>query len=149
MKLGEIPAPRGATHRNKRIGFGESSGHGKTSTRGHKGQRSRSGHGIKPGFEGGQMPLIRRIPKRGFRHPRSYITEILNVETLNRFPAGSEITPASLAKAGLIRATGKIRLKILGDGELKHSLTVKAHGFSGSARQKIEKTGGKAEQIPC
>ena len=149
MNLGEIPAPRGATHRNKRIGFGESSGHGKTSTRGHKGQRARSGHGIKPGFEGGQMPLIRRIPKRGFRHPRSRITEVINVETLNRFPAGSQIDPAILDSVGLVRGGAKIRVKILGEGELKSALNVKAHAFSESARKKIEQAGGKAEQIPC
>ena len=149
MKLGEIPAPSGATHRPKRLGFGESSGHGKTSGKGHKGQRARSGHGIKPGFEGGQMPLIRRIPKRGFRHPRSWITEIINVETLNRFQSGCEVNPASLVEAGLVRATGRIRVKILGDGELKQSLNVTAHGFSESARKKILDAGGKVELIPC
>ena len=95
------------------------------------------------------MPFIRRIPKRGFRHPRSWITEIINVETLNRFQMGSEVNPASLVEAGLVRATGRIRVKILGDGELKQSLNVTAHGFSESARKKILDAGGKVELIPC
>lgn len=144
MKIGELRPARGATHRKKRRGFGESSGHGKTSGRGHKGQNARSGGGTKPGFEGGQMPLIRRIPKRGFRHVRSVETCIVNVSALNYFPAGTEVTPQLLAEKGMARSHDA-RVKILGEGELAHALKVRAHAFSGSARGKITKAGGTAE----
>ena len=146
MKIGDLKPPAGATHRKKRRGFGESSGHGKTSGRGTKGQNSRSGGGTPPGFEGGQTPLIRRIPKRGFRHVRSLRTEIVNLRDLNRFPAGSEVTPALLAEKGMARSHD-VRVKILGEGELAHALKIKAHAFSESAREKITKAGGSAEQI--
>ncbi|MBI3333179.1 MAG: 50S ribosomal protein L15 [Candidatus Omnitrophica bacterium] len=146
MKLGELRAPRGATHRPKRRGFGESSGHGKTSGRGTKGQRSRSGPGLRPEFEGGQMPLVRRIPKRGFHHLRSIQIDIVNVETLNRFPAGSTVDPSVLAEAGLVRSRG-VLVKILGEGELKHPLQVSAHRFSKSAAEKITQAGGTASPL--
>ena len=146
MKIGELRPARGTTHPKKRRGFGESSGHGKTSGRGTKGQNSRSGGGTPPGFEGGQMPLIRRIPKRGFRHVRSLRTEIVNLRDLNSFPAGSEVTPALLAEKGMARSHD-VRVKILGEGELAHPLKIKAHAFSESAREKIMKAGGSAEQI--
>ena len=146
MKIGDLKPPAGATHRKKRRGFGESSGHGKTSGRGTKGQNSRSGGGTPPGFEGGQMPLIRRIPKRGFRHVRSLQTQIVNLRDLNSFPAGSEVTPALLAEKGMVRSHD-VRVKILSEGELAHALKIKAHAFSVSAREKITKAGGSAEQI--
>ena len=147
MKLGEIPAPRGATHRKKRLGFGESSGHGKTSTKGHKGQRARSGPGLRPEFEGGQMPLVRRIPKRGFHHVRSVRTEVVNLRDLNRFSAGSVVDPATLVEEGLVDSS-KSMVKVLGDGSLQHALKVRAHGFSKSALEKIAGAGGSAETIP-
>ena len=147
MKLGEIPAPPGATHRKKRRGFGESSGHGKTSGRGTKGQRARSGPGLRPEFEGGQMPLVRRVPKRGFTHLRRVPVEIVNVKELNRFPAGSVVDPAVLAEAGLVRCSKGIRVKILGDGTLSHPLTVKAHQFSKSASEKIVHAQGSCQQL--
>ena len=148
MKLGELPKPAGATHRKKRVGFGESSGHGKTSGKGHKGQRARSGVSLRPGFEGGQMPLIRRIPKRGFVHVRRVQVEIVNLSSLNRFPKGSEVTGAVLAQAGLIPSEKSI-FKILGDGTLSHPLTIKAHRFSKSALEKIASAGGKTEMVSC
>lgn len=146
MKIGELRPARGATHRKKRRGFGESSGHGKTSGRGHKGQRARSGPGLRPEFEGGQMPLVRRLPKRGFRHVRALETCIVNVGSLNYFPAGTEVTPQLLAEKGMARSHDA-RVKILGGGELAHALKVKAHAFSASAREKITRAGGTAEQI--
>ena len=146
VQLGRLSPPRGAVRRPKRLGFGESSGHGKTSGKGHKGQRARSGPGLKPGFEGGQMPLIRRIPKRGFTHVRPVRTEIVNVGALGRFPSGTAVDPAALAQAGLIRSQ-RDRVKILGDGSLTVSLQVKAHRFSASALEKITSAGGKAENL--
>ncbi|MBI3614928.1 MAG: 50S ribosomal protein L15 [Candidatus Omnitrophica bacterium] len=146
MKLGEIPAPKGATHRKKRRGFGESSGHGKTSGRGIKGQRARSGPGLRPEFEGGQMPLARRVPKRGFVHLKRTLLEIVNLRDLNRFPAASVVDPAVLAEAGLIRSK-QVRVKILGDGSLAHPLTVKAHQFSKSALEKIKNAQGACQQF--
>jgi large subunit ribosomal protein L15 len=146
MKLSDLrPAP-GASKRRKRVGRGDGSGHGKTSCRGHKGQGARSGGGTRPGFEGGQMPLQRRLPKRGFYNPFRVELAVVNLAQLEVFPQGSEVTPQSLAERGLI--SGKQpRVKILGDGALSKSLTVKAHGFSAKAREKIEAGGGKAELI--
>ncbi len=146
MKLGEIRAPRGANRRTKRRGLGESSGHGKTSGRGHKGQRARSGPGLRPEFEGGQMPLVRRIPKRGFTHVHAPV-EVVNLRDLNRFPSGSMVSPALLVESGLVRRP-KARVKILGDGKLEHPLKVQAHRFSRSAREKISQAGGAAEELP-
>lgn len=148
MRLGEIPVPKGATHRPKRKGQGESSGHGKTSGRGTKGQRARSGPGLRPGFEGGQMPLIRRVPKRGFTHERVVTIDVVNIKTLNRFPPGTVVDPKALVGAGLARSFN-VQVKILGDGELSHPLKVQAHQFSKSAREKIVRAGGTAEFLPC
>ena len=149
MKLGELPRPKGATHRKKRLGFGESSGHGKTSTKGHKGQRARSGPGLRPEFEGGQMPLIRRIPKRGFHHVRLIQVEIVNLGVLSgRFPSGSVVDWVALREARLIHSGSSI-VKILGDGALGHPLTIKAHRFSKSALEKIKAAGGTAEVVAC
>ena len=149
MNLGELVAPKGAARRPKRLGLGESSGHGKTSGRGHKGQNARSGKGTPPGFEGGQMPLIRRIPKRGFRHVRSVPVQIVHVGDLSRFPAGATVDPAALVQAGLV-GTARFPVKVLGDGELKQAVQVKAHRFSKSALEKIAAAGGSTEILtPC
>ena len=132
---------QGARHRTKRLGCGEGSGHGKTSGRGTKGQYARSGHKYKATFEGGQMRLVRRVPKRGFNAAYGPVTIPVNVGALAKFAAGSEVTIESLRAAGLVN--GAIdRLKILGEGDLAAKLTVKAHGFSASARAKIEAAGG-------
>lgn len=145
MRLHDLKPRPGAKHRRKRLGAGESSGHGKTSGRGGKGQTARSGSSIRPTFEGGQMPLIRRIPKRGFNNAR-FATRYLpvNLEDLNRFDDGARVDEALLRQAGL--AKGKADgIKILGNGELKKKLTVVAHAFSASARAKIEALGGVCE----
>ena len=147
MRLHTLTNRPGAIHRRKRLGQGESSGHGKTSGRGGKGQSARSGSSIRPGFEGGQMPLIRRIPKRGFNNIRfgtDYIP--VNIESLNNFENGARVDEAILRQTGLANGTVK-RIKILGDGELTKKLTVVAHAFSASAKAKIEKAGGVCEVV--
>src|SRR5512138_2271387 len=147
MRLHDLKPRAGAKHRRKRLGQGESSGHGKTSGRGGKGQTARSRSSIRPGFEGGQMPLIRRIPKRGFNNARFGVKYIpVNLEALNRFDDGTRVDEAMLRQTGLANGTLK-RVKIVGDGELTKKLTVVAHAFSGSARAKIEKAGGTCEMI--
>ena len=147
MRLHDLKPRPGAKHRRKRLGQGESSGHGKTSGRGGKGQTARSGSSIRIGFEGGQMPLIRRIPKRGFnnaRHTTRYVA--VNVASLNRFEDGAVVDLEILRGAGL--ANGPVKLvKILGDGELTRKLRVSAHRFSASAKSKIEAKGGACEVI--
>ncbi len=146
MKIQDIHAPKGAKKRRKIIGRGTGSGHGKTSTKGHKGQRARSGKGKVPGFEGGQMSLIRRLPKRGFRSYPDLKFNIINLNQLNELQEAPEITPEHLRSIGMIK--GKTRLlKILGDGELALPLNIKAHAFSKGAVEKITKIGGKAEII--
>lgn len=146
MKLEDIKSPPGANKKIKRVGRGTGSGHGKTSTRGHKGQKSRSGGGVRPGFEGGQMPLQRRIPKRGFTNIFKKEYAILNIRDLNIFEDGTEITPELLKTAGLINAI-KDGVKILGDGDLEKQLTVKVHKISKQAEEKISARGGKVEVI--
>jgi len=145
MRLHDLKPRPGAKHRRKRLGQGESSGHGKTSGRGGKGQTARSGSSIRIGFEGGQMPLIRRIPKRGFNNAR-FTTRYLpvNVAALNAFADGARVDEAALRTAGLVNGRGD-GVKVLGDGELVRKLTVCAHAFSGSARAKIEAKGGTCE----
>ena len=145
MRLHDLTPRPGAKHRRKRLGQGESSGHGKTSGRGGKGQSARSGSSIRPGFEGGQMPLIRRIPKRGFNNARFKINYLpVNLSALNAFADGDVVDVAALRKAGL--ATGKSDgIKILGQGVLERRLTVKANAFSATAKAAIEKLGGTAE----
>jgi large subunit ribosomal protein L15 len=147
MRLHNLKPRPGAKHRRKRLGQGESSGHGKTAGRGGKGQTARSGSSIRIGFEGGQMPLIRRMPKRGFNNARHTIRYVaVNLESLNRFDDGAKIDVEALRQAGL--ANGPVKLiKILGDGELTRKLTVSAHAFSASARSKIEAKGGACEVI--
>lgn len=147
MRLHDLKPRPGAKHRRKRLGIGEASGHGKTSGRGGKGQTARSGSSIRPSFEGGQMPLIRRIPKRGFNHARFATRYIpVNVGALNRFEDGARVDEQVLRQAGLAngRADG---IKILGEGELTKKLTVVAHAFSASARAKIEARGGTCELV--
>jgi len=147
MKLNMLTPANGATKKNKRVGRGPGSGHGKTSCRGGKGQTARSGGSIPPHFEGGQMPLARRIPKRGFRNaPFKKEYEIVNVDALNMFEADTEVTPELLMQFNVVKG-GKDGIKILGEGELTVKLTVKAHKFSKSAVEKIEKLGGKAEVL--
>jgi large subunit ribosomal protein L15 len=146
MKLDDLKPAAGSNKKRKRVGRGDGSGHGKTSGRGHKGQGSRSGGNVQPGFEGGQMPLQRRLPKRGFNNPFRIETAVINIAQLETFPAGTEVTPALLLERGLVRGKNG-RVKILGDGTLSKPLTVKAHGFSATAKEKIESSGGKAELI--
>ena len=148
MRLHDLRPQPGAKHRRKRLGQGESSGHGKTSGRGGKGQTARSGSSIRIGFEGGQMPLIRRIPKRGFNNARHTVRYLpVNLELLNRFDDGALIDEATLRNEGLANG-GDSRIKILGGGELTKKLTVQAHAFSASAKTKIEAKGGSCEIIP-
>lgn len=148
MRLHNLKPRPGSKHRRKRLGQGESSGHGKTSGRGGKGQTARSGSSIRIGFEGGQMPLIRRIPKRGFnnkRHATVYIP--VNLESLNKFDNGAVVNVEALVKAGLANGPGQAAIKILGTGEITKKLKVTAHAFSATAKEKIEKLGGTCEVI--
>ena len=148
MRLHTLTNRPGTRHRRKRLGQGESSGHGKTSGRGGKGQTARSGSSIRPGFEGGQMPLIRRMPKRGFNNARFAVTYIpVNLADLNNFEDGARVDEVLLRQTGLANGTVK-RIKILGDGDLKKKLTVVAHAFSATAKAKIEKAGGAWELVP-
>jgi large subunit ribosomal protein L15 len=152
MNLGNLRPAQGARKKPKRVGRGPSSGHGKTATRGHKGHKARSGGGKAPGFEGGQMPLYRRIPKRGFRNPFRREFAVVNVSDLARcFPQGGEVTPETLVGAGLISAAASGLVKVLGDGELASgvALSVRAHGFSKAAVAKIQAAGGRTEVIPA
>jgi large subunit ribosomal protein L15 len=149
MKLNNLrPQAGGGTKKAKRVGRGTSSGHGKTSGRGHDGQKSRSGGGVRPGFEGGQMPLFRRMPKRGFTNIFAKQYAIINVEDLNRFEENAVITPELLISEGIVKR-GKVvdGVKILGNGDINKKLTVKAHKFSKTAADKIEAAGGKVEVI--
>lgn len=145
MNLSELKPAIGSRHRCKRVGRGVGSGHGKTSTRGHKGGKARSGWRRRPGFEGGQMPLIRRTPKRGFRNVFKVKWNIINLEQLDRFKSG-EINPQFLLQQGLIKNT-KYPLKVLGTGTLKHPLVIKANHFSSQAIEKVKTAGGKTEII--
>lgn len=146
MNLSQIRKPKGATHPRKRVGRGMGSGHGKTSTRGHKGQLSRSGHRLVRGFEGGQMPLHRRLPKRGFHNPFRKRWAQVNLDRLAGLGV-EEITPAVLLDRGVIRHV-EDGVKVLANGVVDRPLRVSAHAFSRAAREKIEKAGGKAELLP-
>jgi large subunit ribosomal protein L15 len=150
MKLEDLRPARGAKKRRKRVGRGPASGHGKTSTKGHKGHKARSGGGKFGGFEGGQMPLYRRLPKRGFTPPGGK-TEyaVVNLKSLATFAAGATVDPDGLAQAGLIKKSERARVKVLGDGDVPHALTVKAHAVSESAKQKIEAAGGQVQVLPA
>lgn len=146
MKLHEIRPAEGSTRAPKRVGRGIGSGTGKTSTRGHKGQWSRSGGGVRPGFEGGQMPLTRRLPKRGFTNIFAKQYAVVNVSDLNNLEDGFVVTAESLKEIGMIKKVGD-GLKVLGNGELTKKLTVKAVKFTQSAQEKINAAGGSAEVI--
>ena len=147
MKLHSIQQPEGAVRAPKRLGRGTSSGTGKTSGKGHKGQNARSGGGVRPGFEGGQLPLFRRLPKRGFSNAKfkvEYAT--INVSDLDKFEDGAVVTPELLKEMGIVKKQ-LAGIKVLGNGELTKKLTVKAAKFSATAVEKIEKMGGKAEEV--
>jgi len=147
MRLHDLKPRPGAKHRRKLLGRGESSGHGKTSGRGGKGQSARSGSSIRPGFEGGQMPLIRRMPKRGFNNARHTIRYIpINLESLNQFDDGAKVDEVALRAVGIANGKGA-GIKILGNGEITKKLTITAHAYSATARQKIEAKGGVCELV--
>ena len=149
MRLSDLrPAP-GAVKARKRIGRGPGSGHGKTATKGNKGHNARSGGGKAGGFEGGQMPLYRRLPKRGFLpHGGKTVYAVVNLKSLGAFAANSVVDPDGLVKAGLIKNSGRHLVKILGTGEPAHALTVRVHAVSDSAKNKIESKGGTVEMLP-
>ncbi len=144
VNLSNLKPPRGSRHRKVRVGRGIGSKLGRTAGLGNKGQKSRKGYSRRPGFEGGQMPLRRRIPKRGFHNPFRSEYAVVNVETLNAFEAGETVTPDVLLARGMVRRDRAL-VKVLGDGELKPALTVRAHKFSKSAEEKITRAGGKVE----
>ncbi|NSL52573.1 50S ribosomal protein L15 [Calidifontibacillus erzurumensis] len=146
MKLHELKPAVGSRKERNRVGRGMGSGNGKTSGRGHKGQKARSGGGVRLGFEGGQMPLFQRLPKRGFTNINRKEYAIVNVETLNRFENGTEVTPELLLETGVVSKL-KSGVKVLGNGKLEKNLTVKAHKFSASAKEAIEAAGGKTEVV--
>jgi len=146
VKLNELQPASGAKKKEKRIGRGPGSGHGKTSTKGHKGHLARAGGGKAPGFEGGQMPLIRRVPKRGFHNVFRTEYAVLNLKKLTSFQGPGPVTPQKLKEIGLIKSSDT-KIKILGDGELTKPLVIQAHRFSQSAVDKIQKAGGKAEVL--
>lgn len=148
MKIHELKPAEGAVKKNKRVGRGIGSGLGKTSGRGQKGQKARSGGGVRPGFEGGQMPLIRKIPKRGFNNKRfrkEYT--IVNIQELNKYPAGTVVNLELLQKDGIVKKAKNYGLKVLGAGELKNKLTIQAVKFSKTAEVAIMKAGGKIEVV--
>ena len=148
MDLSNLKPPKGAKHSKKRIGRGQGSGQGKTAGRGHKGAKSRAGFKFKRGFEGGQMPLHRRVPKRGFHNPFRVEYEVVNVDTLaERFEAGTVVTPELLREHGLIGGSAKRKVKVLARGDVSKALTIRAHKFSGKAAEKIAAAGGAAEAI--
>lgn len=147
MKLHELNYTEGARSTKKRIGRGQGSGTGKTAGKGHKGQNARSGGGVSLGFEGGQNPFYKRIPKRGFTNINRVEYAIVNVESLNAFDEGTEITPELLIQSGLVRKVLNGGIKVLGQGEIEKKLTVKANKFSKAAVASIEKAGGKVEVI--
>lgn len=147
MKLNDLSAVPGSTQNSKRIGRGHGSGQGKTAGKGHKGQKARAGHGMRPGFEGGQMPLQRRMPKRGFTNIFAKEIVTVNVGTLEKkFEDGATVNAETLVSAGIIKSAMD-GVKILSNGELKKKLTVKASAFSAAAKEKIESAGGKAEVV--
>jgi large subunit ribosomal protein L15 len=146
MKLHDMKPAEGARKARKRIGRGIGSGTGKTSGRGHKGQNARSGGGVRLGFEGGQIPLFQRLPKRGFTNINLKEYAIVNLDVLNRFDEGTEVSPELLIETGIV-SNEKSGIKILGNGTLEKKITVKAHKFSASAKEAIEKAGGQAEVI--
>jgi large subunit ribosomal protein L15 len=145
MRLNELKPPKGSRKKVKRVGRGIGSGHGKTACRGSKGQNSRSGRGTKAGFEGGQMPLQRRLPKRGFRSPFKKHFAIIHLSDLNQFPKDTVVEPALLIESGLLKK--EVPVKLLADGELQHPLTIRVHQVSKAALKKVEGASGKVEVI--
>ena len=149
MRLDQLhPAP-GAKKGPKRVGRGPGSGHGKTAGKGHKGQKARAGGGKGAGFEGGQMPFFRRVPKRGFTPRERRVYAVVNLNALEPFAAGSVVDPDRLVEAGLIKKSERGSVKLLGDGELARGLTVKVHAVSASAKRKVEAAGGTVEVLPA
>lgn len=147
MDLSNLKPPSGATHAKKRVGRGPGTGHGKTAGRGHKGAQSRSGYKRRRGFEGGQMPIHRRVPKRGFHNPFRVEYAVVNLDTIaDRFEAGAVVTPELLRERGLVRGA-QAKIKVLGRGDIAKTLTVRAHKFSGKAAGKIAAAGGAAETL--
>ncbi|RFU70225.1 50S ribosomal protein L15 [Bacillus sp. V59.32b] len=146
MKLHELKPAEGSRKERKRKGRGIGSGNGKTAGKGHKGQNARSGGGVRPGFEGGQTPLFRRLPKRGFTNINRKDYAIVNLDVLNRFEEGTEVTPALLIETGIV-SKEKAGIKVLAKGNVEKKLTVKAHKFSTTAKEAIEAAGGKTEVI--
>ena len=146
MKLHELKPAEGSRQERNRVGRGSSSGNGKTSGRGQKGQKSRSGGGVRLGFEGGQTPLFRRLPKRGFTNVNRKDYAVINLDVLNRFEDGAEVTPVALVEAGIVK-NEKAGIKVLANGELNKKLTVKAAKFSKAAQEAIEAAGGSIEVI--
>jgi large subunit ribosomal protein L15 len=146
MKLHELKPAEGSTHKPKRVGRGVGSGWGKTAGRGNKGHKSRSGGGVRPGFEGGQMPLHRRLPKRGFTNIFKKVIAVVNVSDLSRFEQGAVVDEASLVRSGLIKGR-KDGIKLLGQGDINIALTVKLNAVSRNAKAKIEAAGGTVEVI--
>ena len=146
MNLHELSPAAGSTHAAKRKGRGNGSGNGKTAGRGHKGQWARSGGGVRVGFEGGQMPLVRRIPKRGFNNIFAKPLEVINLTSLNKFEDGATVNVCDLLEKGILSKC-EYGVKVLGNGEISKKLTVRASAFSASAKEKIEKAGGKAEVV--
>ncbi len=145
MKLYEVKPAHGAVKRRKIVGKGPGSGHGKTSTRGNKGQNSRTGGGVRLGFEGGQTPIYRKLPLRGFKSPHRVSFSIVNIEKLSVFADGATVTPTEMKKEGFI--SGDEKVKVLGHGTVKNKLVVKAHAFSASAVEKIKAVGGTTEVL--
>ena len=146
MNLSLLKPPEGSRKKRKRIGRGDGSGHGGTSTKGHKGQNARSGGRVRPGFEGGQMPLSRRLPKRGFRNPFRRNIVIINIDQLRRFPEGSVIDRDALLEAGLVKETGD-GIKLLGKGNIEYPISVKVDMISRGAKDKIEAAGGSVVEV--
>jgi len=146
MKINELRPPKGAVKKRKRVGRGPGSGHGKTSCRGHKGANARSGGGVRPGFEGGQMPLQRRLPKRGFHNLFKKRYSIIKIGDLTRFEKDSVVDIEAVINAGLVKKV-YAGIKVLGDGRIDHPLTLKVHSYSKSAKEKIEAAGGKVETV--
>lgn len=146
MKLHELKPAEGSRHTRKRVGRGHGSGSGKTSGRGHGGQNSRSGGGVRPGFEGGQTPLFQRLPKRGFTNYTRKEYAVINLDILNRFEDGTTVTPELLKESGIVK-NQKSGIKVLGNGTLEKKVNVKAHKFSNTAKEAIEKMGGTASEV--
>lgn len=146
MNLGTLKAPEGSRKKVKRVGRGDGSGHGGTAGKGAKGQNARSGHSVRPNFEGGQMPITRKMPKRGFKNPTRRIIAIVNIEQLKRFPEGSMVDRDSLEAVGLVSAKAD-GIKVLGNGEINFPLSIKVDWISRGARQKIEAAGGTIVEV--